>query len=532
MKKTVTINISGIIFSIDEDAYNKLKIYLDTIKGYFRSSDGVDEIMADIEARIAEMLQEKINEQKQVVIISDVNEIISVMGQPEDYIDEEEQHEYEHSSTKSNTSTGKPSRKLYRDPDNQVIGGVCSGISHYLAIDPIWIRLALVITLLTFGTGILLYIILWVIIPLAETRAEKLEMRGDPINIDNIGKSVEDEIKNVKKKFSEIANSDGRHRTEHQIRQTFRDIAAFFVKLVTLFFKIFGKLIGIALITAGIVLIFGFLVGVFNPLNHLVIFNTSHSIFDLAPFFFHDEFDSFAAFSGIFLITLVPLLAILYGGMSFFVKFKGANRGIGLSLVGLWILGWIFGFYAISSTTSDFADSATDANTIELMSNTSDTLYLTANLEGRNQSISKWKRRNNTYFSKNNEYFFQNNINVDVQKSRDENYYIEIIKEARADDYDVAKERAQNIVYQFTQDSTTLSLNKYFQFPIENKWRNQNIEVIVRVPEGKTVYLAPEIKYLIYDIDNITNTHDFDMVGNYWNMTREGLSCDKFNIHD
>ena len=202
MKKTVTINISGIIFSIDEDAFNKLKVYLDTIKGYFKSSDGVDEIMSDIESRIAEMLQEKINDQKQVVNIDDINEIIAVMGQPEDYIDEEETTDYNsnYSSTSSSNSTRR-SRKLYRDKDSQVIGGVCSGLGYYLGIESIWIRLALIATFFTFGTGILLYIILWIIIPSAETRAEKMEMRGEPINIDNIGKAVEEEIENVKKSF-------------------------------------------------------------------------------------------------------------------------------------------------------------------------------------------------------------------------------------------------------------------------------------------------------------------------------------------
>ena len=139
MNKTVTVNISGIIFNIDEEAYAKLQQYLDKIRGYFKSSDGRDEIMADIEARIAELFQEKITDRKEVIGMNDVDEVIAAMGQPEDYLDEEELEAQE-----AATSTGSRKRKgkrLYRDPDDRVLGGVCAGLSHYLGIDAVWIRI-------------------------------------------------------------------------------------------------------------------------------------------------------------------------------------------------------------------------------------------------------------------------------------------------------------------------------------------------------------------------------------------------------
>ena len=190
MKKTVTINISGIIFHIDEDAFDRLSIYLGTIKSYFTNSEGRDEIIADIEARIAEMLQAKISESKQVITIQDIDEVISIMGEPEQ-IGADNGAEPKQAKIHSETKTHK---RLFRDPDNKVLGGVCGGIGAYFNIDPIWIRVAFIAALFIFGSGPLLYIILWIIIPQATTSTERLEMRGEPINISNIEKSIHEEI--------------------------------------------------------------------------------------------------------------------------------------------------------------------------------------------------------------------------------------------------------------------------------------------------------------------------------------------------
>jgi phage shock protein PspC (stress-responsive transcriptional regulator) len=204
MKKTVTINLSGFIFHIDEDAYDHLSNYLSKIRGYFTDSEGQEEIMSDIESRIAEMFQEKITKNKEVINMTDVEKVIAVMGKPEDYLDESAQTETKEeanrqSSTGSATHTNTRTRRVFRDPDNEVLGGVCGGIGAYFNIVPLWLRLAFVVSFFVFGTGLLLYIILWIIIPEAKTTAEKLEMRGEQVNVSNIEKSIKEEIDNLKK---------------------------------------------------------------------------------------------------------------------------------------------------------------------------------------------------------------------------------------------------------------------------------------------------------------------------------------------
>ena len=194
MKKTLTINLANQVFHIDEDAFFRLREYLDRIEGHFSDKDERKDIISDIESRISELFSQRINPQKQVIIIQDVEEIIRIMGDPVE-IGGEKQAE-----TQDNSPASKPKR-LYRDPDNRVLGGVCGGIGQYFKIDSLIVRIIFLVVFFGFGIGLLIYIILWIVVPEARTTAQKLEMRGDPVNASNIGKFVKDEFDNVKKNF-------------------------------------------------------------------------------------------------------------------------------------------------------------------------------------------------------------------------------------------------------------------------------------------------------------------------------------------
>jgi len=194
MNKTVNINLAGIFFHIDENAYAKLQRYLEAIKRSFTDSQGRSEILLDIEARIAELFTERIKNEKQVISIKEVEEVITIMGQPEDYIVDEEIFEDEPQPRKTTQS----SRKLYRDTENSYIGGVSSGLGHYFDIEPLWIRLAWVCLFIFGGAGFLIYILLWILMPAAATTAEKLSMSGKPVNITNIEQKVKEGFSSVK----------------------------------------------------------------------------------------------------------------------------------------------------------------------------------------------------------------------------------------------------------------------------------------------------------------------------------------------
>jgi phage shock protein PspC (stress-responsive transcriptional regulator) len=194
MKKTLTINLANQVFHIDEDAYFRLKEYLDRIESHFSNKEERKDILSDIENRISELLGERIAAEKQVITLQDIEEITRIMGDPAEIGGGSE------TEPDQETTTTRPKR-LYRDPDNRFLGGVCGGIGMYFKIDPIIVRVVFLLVFLGFGIGLLIYIILWIVVPEALTTAQKLEMRGDPVNASNIGKFMRDEYENVKSRF-------------------------------------------------------------------------------------------------------------------------------------------------------------------------------------------------------------------------------------------------------------------------------------------------------------------------------------------
>jgi phage shock protein PspC (stress-responsive transcriptional regulator) len=196
MKKTLTINLAGAVYHIDEDAYSSLKNYIDALENKFRQEPDVKDLIADIEARISEVLSERLGNKRHVVINSDIDFIIETLGSPEVISDTEP--EPNSGDEKWNKHS---SRRMYRDPDHRMIGGVCAGLATYWNIDPVILRVIFVILVFAGFSGVLIYIIFWIVMPEAITTAQKLEMRGEAVTIENIKNSIKNEFEQVKNNF-------------------------------------------------------------------------------------------------------------------------------------------------------------------------------------------------------------------------------------------------------------------------------------------------------------------------------------------
>jgi len=194
MKITVSINLGGYSFNIDEDAYTELKRYLKNLEFHFAEEESSSEILSDIESRMAELFRGKLTAYKHVITIDDVNQVISVLGTPEDISDNEKRSAGDKFSTPGY-------HRMYRDPDRRIIGGVCSGMGAYWNIEPWLVRVIFLILAMVGGLGILIYLILYIVLPEAKTTAQKIEMKGDPVNIHNIKESVKKEFDTVTKKM-------------------------------------------------------------------------------------------------------------------------------------------------------------------------------------------------------------------------------------------------------------------------------------------------------------------------------------------
>jgi len=192
MKVTVNINLGGYAFNVDDDAYERLRQYMKSLEKEFSGEPGASEIMTDIEGRISELFKARLNAYKQAITMKDVEEVMAILGSPEVIS----------GSEPSGEVPPRSSRRMYRDPDRRVFGGVCAGISAYLDWDPLILRIIFAILIFAGGFGLGLYIILWIVLPEAKTTAQKLEMRGDPVTIDNIKDSVRQEFETVKKKMN------------------------------------------------------------------------------------------------------------------------------------------------------------------------------------------------------------------------------------------------------------------------------------------------------------------------------------------
>ncbi|MEE4198545.1 MAG: PspC domain-containing protein [Bacteroidales bacterium] len=196
MKTTITVNLGGLVFHIDEDAYEMLNTYLIAIEKQFGSEAERQDILADIEARLAELFTEMLKDKRDVIRKEEVSQVIEILGEPEAFTEGEADPG---ESSRKKSYTYQATKRLYRDPDNRVLGGVCGGLGAYFNIDAIVFRILFILIFFGMGSGLLIYIILWIAIPEAVTTAQKLEMRGEPITIENIKKAVREEFENVRK---------------------------------------------------------------------------------------------------------------------------------------------------------------------------------------------------------------------------------------------------------------------------------------------------------------------------------------------
>ena len=245
MKKTLTVNLGGTVFHIDEDAYKLLDEYLNNLRLHFRKQEGAKEIVDDMETRISELFTEKVNNGSQVISIDYVEEVIERMGRPEEIAGTEAETHSEDASGANSSSTNYRKeysyarKRLYRNPDDKIIGGVISGLAAYLGWDVTLLRLVVLVVLICgVGTLIPVYIVCWVVIPEALTAAEKLNMRGEEVTVENIGKTVKDGFEKVANGVNDYMKSEKPRTFLQQLGDALVMIAGFILKACLVLFAI------------------------------------------------------------------------------------------------------------------------------------------------------------------------------------------------------------------------------------------------------------------------------------------------------
>jgi phage shock protein PspC (stress-responsive transcriptional regulator) len=534
MNKTVTINISGIIFHIEEDAYEKLSKYLSTIKGYFSNTDGGNEIMSDIEARIAEMLQGKVNAVKQVVLMADVDAVIETMGKPEEFAEGSETSSDKKEETYY-TEGETIKKRLFRDPDNKAIGGVCSGIAAYFDVDIVWIRLAMFALIFFGGLSLWVYIILWIVIPEAKTTAEKLAMRGEKIDINNISKTVKEEAQQFKERVSKYSNENFRKDSGN----FFDKLGNFIKEFLIIFTKFFARILGLALLIFGVILMLGLMSSVFG----FSIAGSNAEFNDWINIFFMERSHYTLSLVGIILFLGIPFIMMIYGGIKLLFKIHYSNKWLNMSAGLLWLIGLITVLFVGIKTGQDFNEGgkvkepislSTKRDTIRLTLNDTKELYeyLKVNEEDLEDydddgNHRRFRRHHSDYIiaKSDNKRFLIGYAKLNILPASGDQFELYVIKKSRGEDKRSAVERAKAIHYDVAQTDSSILFNKIFTVDPNEKFRVQEVQVILKVPKGKVVFLDRSLSDVIHDIENKTNTWDGDMVNRRWIMGNDGLEC-------
>ena len=517
MNQTVTVNISGIVFHIEVDAYENLKKYLNKIRSYFKNAEESEEIMTDIEARIAELFSEKITSDNQVVNTKDVEEVITVMGKPEQYIDEEEEPAAEKFHT--NQRTYSSAKKLFRNPDDRMIGGVSSGIAAYFGVETLWARLFFVLSTLIWGFGPLVYLILWIVMPEAKTASDKIQMKGDPVNIDNISKTFQDEADKV----SDQLKSNGQHYGK-KVESLVGSIFNFIGQLLKGIFNVFGKIFGVLFLIAGTFLLvgmLGMLIGsetIFSITTDGIFSFKSSEFFNLI-FISEDQFH--IAIIGAVITIGLPIIMLIYAGANLLFKVK-TYPGVSLGLVVVWVIG-IFMCAMVGIRMGTELSNNEETVNVEFLDNSINDYYFEASdvempgegvLEDRYSSISL-----------DGDSIYMNDVRFYIHKSKTDSLEVKVVKEGSGKTIKNAINNAKMITYNYEINDSSVVLSNFLATIKENKIRGQQVKFKLYLPVGKSIYLDKSLRHIIYDIDNVTRTRDRKMLGKRWVMLEEGLTC-------
>nr|WP_315130190.1 PspC domain-containing protein [uncultured Flavobacterium sp.] len=499
MNKTVNINLGGMFFHIDEDAYQKLTRYFDAIKRSLSNSSGHDEIIKDIEMRVSELLTDKQKSDKHVIGLKDVDEVIAVMGQPEDYIIEDDLKE----AQTNNNASNRRSKKLYRDKEKGMIGGVASGLGHYFGIDAVWIRIVLILLVFAgFGTGILAYIILWVVTPEAITTSEKLEMTGEPVNISNIEKKVREEFESVSGKLKNVDYD----KYGNQIKTGASKLGNSFGDFIMSVFKVFAKFLGIILIISG----FAVLISLF-----IAVFTLGSSSFIDVPwqgFIEAGNFTDYPIWSfGLLMFFAVGIpffFLILLGFKLLTPNLKSIGNIAKYTLLAIWLIAIAI---LISIGVKQASEIAYDGKTVQkqtinLMPN--DTLYVKFKYnEYYTDDINDRDEFKFVQDSASHDLIYSNNVSLRILHTDEKLPYIQIEKTAKGKSFQDAKQRAEKINYGIKIEGNHLILDNYILTEVSNKFRGQEIELSLYLPEG--TLLKPDASVENYDRsdDEFFNMH-------------------------
>lgn len=524
MNKIFNINLGGYPFTIDEDAYEHLKVYLKTIHNHFRESEGYEEITSDIESRLAELFQDKLDD-RPIVMLSTVQDAIAIMGTPEDfgadplmsepnYTEEKTtfgskkerktKKDYQR-KTQSDYQTGK---RLFRNAEDEVVGGVCSGVAAYFGVeDPLWVRLGFALFFFAGGFALPLYLILWAIVPEAETAADRLAMRGKPITASNIGKIIEEEMENFSEKMTEFGDGINEKFGDGQTfkkkspdgtvgkngsRAALSEGISFLGSMLLSAVRVAKTIIKPILFIIGIVLIIAFAVAWIAAIISLF-FGQPY----LAYVFPEQMLMANMSVFSLFLMVGLPLISIIFliSRLLFATRVNPyLKRGVTILTVFAWI--------AFFSSASYLSGGFHKGRSVEVLTSSVEDDILEIEFDQGYQDIADMELKiegGNFELFENDKELITKNIHLNFQKGKGDDITIKQRVYTRGESVAEVNQLAESLNYPLVLKGNKLVLPTYFAIPKGVKYRGQRVIIDVNVPEGKSITLDENVLNISHD---------------------------------
>ncbi len=582
MKQVININFQGRVVPIEVTAFDLLKNYTESLNRHFANEEGKEEIINDIESRIGELFQEKITKGATCITDDDVHAIIKNMGRPEEFeaMDDSQPHASASSATNEQSTSGTQftrSKRLFRDENDKVLGGVCSGLANYFNIDVVIARIIFVVLLFSgigfltyiimwiavpssattqiggtrkklfrnpdekmiagvcsgignyfginawiprvlfllpflsfiskwghwggfwdFGdvlrftfspTSLIIYIILWIVIPEASTTSEKLEMKGEKVDMNSIKNSVVGEMKGVGKKAEKFGKEASAVISERagamagDVKSFTRRNRGGLGNVIAMIVKIFAYFIigcvGFALIMG----LFGLAI-------------VSIGFFPLKDFIIHNDYQNFFAWCTLILFIAVPIIAIITWIIRKIARSKSHGNILGFSFGALWVLGWVCMILLVSSISRDFNYRSKNVTEQEITLANPSVSKLEITSKG---PLDKYNRSRFLRFEPfegiQEDTAFVNNIDVRIVKSTNDSFKVTVVRMASGRSRNIAENNASQIKYTGVQKDSVLLMDKGIAINKTDKFRNQRVVLTIYVPAGKRIKIDKSMSW-------------------------------------
>ncbi len=509
MKKTVKITIKGFSYHLDEDAYQALNDYLQAIGKQFASNEESKEIIEEVECRIAEIFTDWTSDQKQVITLEDISRLIKILGKPNDFASGEEEETNAH-----NASSEKVNGKVYRDKDNAVFGGVCSGLGNYFAIDPLLLRLLFVILVLFYGLSLWAYIILWIVIPAAITPEQKMAMKSRKYQQGKWKQKVSSEFKDIKngpayRGASDMASNVGKGLAE----------------VVHVIFRVLAVLIGVALLISGMAILIGFISAfIFAEPLSISIFPDVDSFRAFAELFVRPTSLTLISVTA-FLVIILPVLALIYWGLKLMLRFQ--TQGNTLWIVGLttWVLSLIILVGTSMYEARNYAF-ALEQDGSAIIEPAPDTLYIKSK-QLENTHVVRYE-----FFDADIEYVKSDKYpdrifwetRVDFRKSSSDELRVKWEKTIRGYQRNSQQDERSHIGYDWEMQGDTLFLPAHYYTEDLAAYRIPEYDVEIEIPENQVIHMDESVESQIGYIRTTEYISRYSMGGKMWKMQEEGLT--------